>query len=368
MALEKINLFNTTIYDEAMHLVDEVLCTTFISAGKRVDEFEDKLKPWIGNAVTVNSGTAALHLALESAGIGKGDEVILPPQTFIASGLAILFTGAKPIFADIKYGDGNIEPESIKSKITSKTKAIMVVHWGGNPCDMDEIQAIAKEHDLVIIEDAAHAFGATYKGQSIGTISDYTCFSFQAIKHLTTGDGGAVCALNDDNIKRLKKLRWFNIDREDDKPDILGERVYNSNEIGYKYHMNDIAASIGIGNLTMIDRRLSLHRVNTELIRNKLKDVDGLTFFTKYDDRKSSNWLLGMHVERREDFINKLKDNGIPSSVIHLGIDKNDIFGGLDNLLVNQRKFDSTQIHIPVHDGLVDEDLDKIINTIKDGW
>jgi perosamine synthetase len=363
-----IRFFNTTITDKAKELVNQALDTTFISAGKQADNFESHLKSWIGDAVTVNSGTAALHLALECAGIGEGDEVILPAQTFIASGLAILHAGAKPVFADINYMTGNINPESIKDKITDKTKAIMVVHWGGNPCDMDEINQIAKDNGLVVVEDAAHALGAKYKGKQIGTISDYTCFSFQAIKLLTTGDGGAVCALNEDNIKRLKKLRWFNIDRDDDRPDLLGERVYNSDKVGFKYHMNDIAASLGIGNLSKIQDKLDRVRRIANYYRDELENVDGITLFEEQDDRISANWLFGFHVERRKDFIYKMNYNGIPSSVVHLGIDDNKIFGGKDKSLANQRKFDDTQIHIPIHDALTDNDIKKIVSTIKSGW
>lgn len=366
--MSTINMFNTSISDNTINYVNNTLKSTFISAGKKADEFELSLLPWIGKNVTVNSGTAALHLALVSAGIGYGDEVILPSQTFIATGLAIKYCGAVPVFADIDYHNGNILPNSIREKITDKTKAIMIVHWGGYPCDMDEIQTIANEYDLLVIEDAAHAFGAKYKNKNIGTISDYTCFSFQSIKHLTTGDGGAVSTLTDDNVKRLKKLRWFNIDRENDKEDELGERVYNSNEIGYKYHMNDVTASIGLGNLTIIKSKLDRHRTIADKYYNELKGVHGIKLFERKNDRLSSDWLFGFHVENRFNFIKKLKEEKIPCSVVHLGIDKNDLFGGYDMSLVNQRKFDDTQIHIPIHDGLTDDNVYKIIKTIKNGW
>lgn len=362
-------MFNTSITDEVIDLVSDTLKSTFISAGKKADKFEELLKVFnLVRPVTVNSGTSALHLALASARIGLGDEVILPSQTFIATGLSILHQNATPVFADIDYMSGNISPKSIREKITDKTKAIIVVHWAGYPCDMDEIQSIADEHDLIVIEDAAHAFGSWYKDKSIGSISDYTCFSFQAIKMLTTGDGGAVCSLTDENEKRLKKLRWFNIDRDDDKSDELGERVYNSNEIGYKYHMNDISASIGLGSLYAVGKKLKRHEEIANRYQKQLKGVDGLTLFDSKLDRISANWLFGIHVERRVDFIKKLKDNGIKPSVVHLGIDKNDLFGGKDMSLVNQRKFDKTQIHIPIHDGLTDGDVDKIIKVIKGGW
>lgn len=364
-----IRLFNTTVSKEAIEYVNDSLSTTFISAGKKSDIFEKNLSDELGmsNPVVVNSGTSALHLALVSAGITNGDEVILPAQTFIASGLSILYQGAIPIFADIDYKTGNIDTKSIRAKITNKTKAIMVVHWGGYPCDMDEIKKIADEFNLIIIEDSAHALGATYKGVSIGSISDYTCFSFQAIKHLTCGDGGAICCLNKETEKKLKKLRWFNIDRDDDLPDILGERIYNSNEIGYKYHMNDISAAVGIGNLKNIKERLKRYRQIANRYNNEIS-INGITKFDYKSDRESSYWLYGFHVENRIDFIKKLESNGIQSSVVHLGIDRNDIFGGKDFSLENQRRFDETQINIPIHDGLNDDEVDKIIKIINSGW
>jgi len=365
-----MNLFNTTITTQAIDYVNDSLKSTFISAGNKADLFEQKLVDTIGisKPTTVNSGTSALHLTLTCADITYGDEVIIPAQTFISSALVIKQQGAIPVFVDIDYMTGNIDPDSIRDKITNRTKAIMVVHWGGYPCDLDEIREIADEYNLIIIEDAAHALGAHYKGRPIGSISDYTCFSFQAIKHLTCGDGGAVCSLTNDNDKKLKKLRWFNIDRADDVADILGERVYNSNMIGYKYHMNDISASIGLGNLEKFNEKKERYLQIANIYNTELKNINGIVNFEYKDDRQSAYWLYGFHVENRIDFINKLKSNGIPSSVVHLGIDKNDLFGGKDMSLINQRKFDDTQINIPIHDGLSDEDIDKIISTIKSGW
>lgn len=365
-----IRLFSTTVRPLAIQLVNEALSTTFISAGKKADLFETELSTKLGlyQPVVVNSGTSALHLALKAANIKDGDEVILPAQSFIASGLSVKYQNAVPVFCDINYMTGNIDTSKIVEKITERTKAIMVVHWGGYPCDMDEILEIATKHNLIVIEDAAHALGAIYKGKKIGTISHFTCFSFQAIKHLTTGDGGAVCCTNSDHENLLKKLRWFNIDRDKDQPDILGERVYNSHEIGYKYHMNDVAAAMGLGNIDYMTDKLSRLKEIVSLYNEALKTINGITLFERKDDRESANWLYGFHVEERINFIKKLKESGIPSSVIHLGIDDNLILGGKDYTLENQRKFDNTQIHIPCNDELTDEDVQKIISTIKSGW
>ena len=185
-----MDFFSTTISEESIKIVNETLQSTVISAGKKADLFEQKLseKYSFPNTVSLNSGTVTMRLALIASGVKEGDEVILPAQTFVATGHVILQCGAKPVFADINL-DGNISIESIKNKITEKTKVIIPVHWAGYPCDMDEINDLAKTHNLKVIEDAAHAFGSVYKNKNIGTISDFTSFSFQAIKHLTISYG-----------------------------------------------------------------------------------------------------------------------------------------------------------------------------------
>ncbi len=171
-----MHFFHTHISEKAIELATGTLRSGLLSEGKRVRQFEEELTRVLAlpNPVAVNSGTSALHLALEVAGVGQGDEVILPPQTFIASGLAILMCGATPVFADIQPQTGNIDPDSIRAHVTPRTKAIMPVHWGGYPCDMDEISAVAEEHHLAVVEDAAHAFGAAYKGKPVGTLSRFT--------------------------------------------------------------------------------------------------------------------------------------------------------------------------------------------------
>ena len=365
-----MDFFTTHISKRAKDNINKVLETTFVSAGKIAEQFEIALSEKLGlvNPVTVNSGTSALHLALVVAVIKEGDEVILSPQTFIASGLSILMIGAKPVFADIQYETGNIDPESIKEKITDKTKAIMPVHWGGYPCDMDEINQIAKEHNLIVIEDAAHALGATYKGKPIGSISDFTCFSFQAIKHLTTGDGGALCCLNEKHYKEAKNKRWFGIDRDNSKSSILGEREYDIKELGFKYHMNDLAAALGLANLEDINMVLKRRREIAKIYREELKNVPRLQLLNYKNDRGSAYWLFTILVENRIDFIKKLKQMGIPASVVHLRIDKNSIFGGITPGLINQEKFNEKQVSIPVHSDLSDDDIDFVIKTINEGW
>lgn len=365
-----ISIFNTYVSPQAKQNIGEVLDTTFLSEGKLVKEFESRLATELGwrNPIAVNSGTSAIHLALVLAGVGPGDEVICPAQTFVATALAIMQERAVPVFADIMYENGNIDPQSIAAKITEKTKAILVVHWGGYPCDMDEIIEIAKRNDLVVIEDAAHAPGATYRGRPIGTISDFTCFSFQAIKHITTGDGGAVCCKNEDDARNGFARRWFGIDRLNSKPTLLGERSYDIATVGYKYHLNDYAAALGLANLDGFKERLVKRRAIAALYREQLGNASGIKLFDETTDRESAYWLFGMHVERRLDFIKALQTQGITASVVHQRIDKNSVFGGLNTDLINQTKFNETQVHIPLHDALSENDIQHITNTIKKGW
>lgn len=366
----KINFFHTYISDSASVKVNEVLQSTFISEGQLVQEFESQLSSKLGllNPVTVNSGTSALHLALVVAGIKAGDEVICPAQTFVASATAIMQVGATPVFADIQYETGNICPKSIETKISDKTKVIMPVHWGGYPCDLEEIHNIAQKYDLIVIEDAAHALGSTYKESPIGTLSDFTCFSFQAIKHLTTGDGGAICCLNsiDKNTAVIK--RWFGIDRKSSTLSPLGERQYDIQELGYKYHLNDYAAALGLANLEGFKERLTQRRIYAQMYSSSLNNIPGINLFRYKKDRESAFWLYGFHVEKRDDFMTALQSRGVPTSVVHQRIDRNSLFGGLNTDLLNQVRFDNTQVHIPIHDGLTEEMVQYVIDSIKQGW
>lgn len=365
-----MKFFHTHISPLAKELVNQVLDSSFISAGKTSELFEKELEKVLKlqKVVTVNSGTSALHLGLDIGGIKEGDEVIIPAQTFIATGLSVLMMKAVPVFADIQADTGNVDPKSIEDKITDRTKAIIPVHWGGYPCDLDEINNIATKYNLTVIEDAAHALGATYKGKPVGTISDFTVFSFQAIKHLTTGDGGALCCRKTEHYNQAKQKRWFGIDRENSKVSILGEREYDVSEIGYKYHLNDFAAALGLANLYDINKILSRHRYIADFYNKSLSNISGLTLLKLKSDRQSAYWIFTILVEHREEFIKKLASEGIPYSVVHLRIDSNSVFGGIREELVNQQKFNELQVSLPVHSGLTDEDLDHIINSIKHGW
>ena len=207
----QIPLFKVHMPKSVQEPLLEILFSGFIGQGPQVEKFEKILAKYIGNPypLTVNSGTSALQLALRLAGIQLGDEVISTPMTCTATNMPILAAGAKIVWADIDRLTGNISAASIEEKITSKTKAIIAVHWGGYPCDMMAINAVAKKYNIKVIEDGAHAFGAEYMQQKIGNHSDYVMFSFQAIKHITTVDGGVLFVRTKEDYQRGKLLRWY---------------------------------------------------------------------------------------------------------------------------------------------------------------
>ena len=365
-----IEFFHTSVSPEAVSLATRTLMSTWLSEGRRVKEFEDALSDRLGlvNPAALNSGTSALHLALVIANVGPGDEVILPPQTFIATGLAIVMQGAVPVFADVDPCTGNLLPESVAAKVTSRTRAVMPVHWAGLPCDMDDIQDIASRHGLAVVEDAAHALGAAYHGSPIGGLSRFTAFSFQAIKHLTTGDGGALCCTDANDARQVMARRWFGIDRANSPMSVLGEREYDLDTVGYKYHMNDLAAAVGLGNLQDFPQRLARRRLVAARYLDALSGVHGLELPPCPSDRESAWWLFQLRVDRREDFIRALASRWVPASVVHQRIDRNRVFGGVRSDLFGQAEFDMRQVSIPVHEGLSDADVAQVVDAVRAGW
>lgn len=367
---KRISMFKVYVSEKAVESVIKVLNSGWIGEGPVVKKFEEEFTEVTGApySVAVNSGTSALSLAVVIAGVRHGDEVITTAQTMMATSHAIIAQQAKPVFADIQNLTGNIDPFDIEHRITDRTKAILVVHWGGYPCDLDEIHNIASKYDIPVIEDAAHALGAQFNGKPIGSISSFTCFSFQAIKHITSGDGGMLCLLNRDKYEEAKRRRWYGIDREKRKPSILGEPEWNVKETGYKYHMNDISAALGLEHLKEIRSILSRRANIVRRYREELSDVPGIRLFENQEDRVNANWLFSMHVEKREDFVRAMNELGVEVSVVHLRIDRNDIFGGERDDLPELEKFTNTHISIPLHTQLTDDEIEYIIRGIKEGW
>lgn len=279
--LDVLPVFRPAMGQEEISAVSEVIQSGWLGLGPKTEEFEEKFAGFVKSkyAIALNSATAALHLSLIALGVKKGDEILVPSLTFVSTAHVALYLKAKPVFVDIDKSTLCMDPKDLLSKITKKSKVIIPVHYGGHPADMDLISKIAKSYNLKIIEDASHAAGAKYKGKMIGSISDVTCFSFHAVKNLATGDGGMITT-NDLKIATLtRKLRWLGINKDTWQRE---EKVMNKNyqsygwfydvsELGFKYHMNDIAAAIGIVQLKKLNKLNARRRVLFKRYNQKLK-------------------------------------------------------------------------------------------------
>lgn len=363
----EIPLFWPYVSERCSEAITNVLGTRWIGQGPLVDRAEDifRFQFNVPHAVALNSCTSALHLALVLAGVKEGDEVITTPLTCYASIVPILYQRAQPVFADIQRETLNIDPESIKIKISDRTRAILIVHWGGEPCDMDELKSIAWERGIPVIEDAAHALGALYRGRFIGGISPFTCFSFQAIKHITTGDGGMLTCLNAEHVEKARRLRWYAIDRN-----VQGDiyKKFEIQELGYKYHMNDLAATLLIAQLQDLPQVLNWRRKIVDRYREALKEIPGVTLLARQEDRESANWLFTILVERRSDFQRKLASLGIETSLVHIRCDVYPILGAKREDLPVMNAVEPHYVSLPLHCKLTDEDVEFIIDTIRNGW
>jgi len=265
-----IPLFKVFIPESVIEPLREVLLSGYIGEGPRVEEFEQQLALWFNNdnVLALNNGTATLQLALRLANVGYGDEVVSTAMTCTATNEPILAMGAKIVWADIDPWTGNINPDDVAKKVTPKTKAIMCVHWGGYPCDLDELNAIAAEHGIKLIEDACHAFSSIYHGKPIGSHSDFACFSFQAIKEMTTVDGGALVCKSKADRERGRLLRWYGIDRKSKRKDL---RCEEDNRQKFMEHMKKAGVTV-----SQVHARNDLHTM-FEDFRADLPGVDEFT-------------------------------------------------------------------------------------------
>ncbi|RJQ27188.1 DegT/DnrJ/EryC1/StrS family aminotransferase [Candidatus Parcubacteria bacterium] len=344
--------------------LEEVLYSGKISEGEPVVRFEGKFVEHFNlkNALSLYSGTAALHTALIISGVGPGDEVISTPMTAEPSNMAIKHAGARIIWADVDPLNGNLTAESIAERITHKTKAIMVVHYGGVPAPILDIQKIALKCNIPVIEDAAHALGARYDGQYIGNHSDHVVFSFQAIKHMTTIDGGMLICRNREDFQKGKLLRWFGIDRNAIRTEI------DIKTIGYKYHMNNVNATIGLIQLSYIDGIIKKYVSNGKYFDLHLKNVDGIET-CKWDKiAEPSYWFYTVLVEKKEDFIRHLKSYNIDASSVHRRNDKHSVFKDSRSKLPGLDQFYQKMVHIPCGWWVSETDREYMIHTIKKGW
>lgn len=365
----RIPLFMPNIPRGAAEGLIRTLGSRWIGQGPQVTEFEGRFSRIFARgreSVAVGSGTDALHLAYLLSGLGPGDEVLTPVFTCTATNLPLLYVGASPVFVDVEPGTLNLSVEDARRKASERTKAIVCVHYGGLPCNMRAITDLASELGVPVIEDAAHALGASYEGVPVGAISDFTMFSFQAIKHITTGDGGMLTLADPSLRAQADSLRWFGIDRPKKQQGIWENDI---SDLGYKYQMTDLAASMGLAALEEWNWTLDYRRQLFDSYLSNLATASSLDVIAApTSTTEHAAWLFTIAVDRRKDLQRKLLEHGIESNQVHYRNDRYSIFGGRQPDLPNMDAIEDRYLVLPLHTQMTLEDVDRICSVIQSGW
>ncbi len=361
-----------SISEGDIQAVVKVLRSDYLTTGPVVKEFEEKVAVYAGAkyAVAVSSGTAALHAACFAAGIKEGDEVITSPFTFAASANCVLYCGAEVVFADIDRRTYNISPEEIEKKITPNTKAVIPVHYAGQPCDMDAIYGIAGKHNLAVIQDAAHALGADYKGKRIGSMPGMTVLSFHPVKHITTGEGGMVLTDNEDYYQRLLLFRSHGITR-----DIRqlhkdgGGWYYEQQALGYNYRITDIQCALGISQMDRLDSFISRRRLLAGRYDEAFKDIKGITTPYQAEGCNSSWHLYTIQTENRKEVFDSLREAGIGVNVHYIPVYMHPYYRGNGYSNIKCENAEEVYRHIislPLYPGLAEQQQDYVIGKVME--
>tara|TARA_B100000886_G_scaffold323681_1_gene267696 strand:- start:3 stop:1151 length:1149 start_codon:yes stop_codon:yes gene_type:complete len=363
-----VMLFYPYVSKKSLNNIRSTLNSRWVGEGPKVKIFENKFKQQFAknNAViSTGSGTDALHLAYLLAGLKKGDEVISTIFTCTATNIPLLYLGCKIKFADVDLNTMNISVKSVKKLITKKTKAIVCVHYGGLPCDLDELHKLAKKNNIKIIEDAAQAMGAKYSNKDIGNISDYTTFSFQAIKHITTGDGGMLTIKNKKQLELAKRIRWFGISREKKQKGVWENDI---KEIGFKYQLNDIGASVGIDGLADFKKILKHRKKIYNIYLKSLSKNKNILCMHDYDKKKQhAAWLFTIAIKKKDFVQRELRKKGIETNQVHFRNDRYSIF----KKFVKGKKFpnmdylENKYLVLPIHHKVSEKDARYISSLIN---
>lgn len=342
--------------------IQKVLYSGMIAEGEYVYQFEQEFGDCFNlkNVVATNSGTAALHLALLVGGVNPDDEVITTSMTAEPTNTAILQVGAKPKFVDVDPETGNIDPMSIEKAISKKTRAICVVHYAGYPADIDKIRRIADANELWLIEDCAHALGAEVNSKPIGSIGDAAIFSFQAIKHMTTVDGGALILKDPNQIDKARKLRWFGMRKG------VPRTLVDIEEFGFKYNMNNVTAIIGLQQLKYAKSNIELHKRNGNRLNNELKNLRTVKPSSIVTGASPTYWLYTALAESSEKLISFLESRNVMASKLHRPNHLHTVFKQKNVNLPNLNQFYRKLVHLPCGWWVDDESLDRIILTLHD--
>jgi len=357
-AARNVPLFKVFMAESVAGEVAKTLYSGYIGEGPRVVEFERVLAGYFGTErlLTCNAGTSALHLAYHMALDGDRDaEVISTPITCTATNTPIVNLGARIVWADVDPVTGAIDPADIERKITPRTRAVAVVNWGGNPCDIGRIAALAETRGLRVVEDNAHGWGSRYEGRPLGGRFDFTVYSMQAIKHVTSVDGGLLVCRAEADYRRGKLLRWYGIDREI-KEDVDLRCEVDVTEAGYKFHMNDVAATIGRENFRHLDAIVDRHRANAAFYDAAFRGHPAIRTVPENPSGRSGYWFYTLHVENRDELMRRLKEAGIGASKVHARNDLHTMFRAFRTELPGATRFHDTHLCIPVGWWVSDED------------
>lgn len=364
----RIALFRSVIAEEAIAAATDVLRSGWPGPGAMVERFEGCFAAAVGapHAIATSSGTAALHLALLLLDLEPGDEVIVSPITFVGANEVVLQLGCVPVFVDVHPCTGLLEPDAVAEAIGPRTTAIVATHLTGRPADLVELYALAERHDLAVVEDAAHACGSTLAGQPIGSHPGSQAFSFQATKNLTTVDGGMLCVRTEAEAARARRLRWMGIDRSTwDRS--CGERyawAYEVREVGHKYAMTDVAAALGIHQLAQLDAGNERRRAIQARYRARLDDLPGISVAPPPGDAQSATYLATALVERRDELVAALAEQGVEAGVHYRRNDEHVVFGGRRDLPGAERYWRRT-ISLPCHLALTDDDVERVADAVE---
>lgn len=357
--------------------VISALESDYITQGPAISLFEKAVASYVGAqyAVAFCNGTAALHGACFAAGIGPGDEVITSPITFIASSNCVLYQGGKPVFADIRKDTYNIDPEAIEKAITRETKAIVAVDFTGQSCEMDKIRKLADKYNLVVIQDAAHSLGASFRGRRVGSIADMTMFSFHPVKHITTGEGGIITTDSFEYYERLVSFRSHGMTRDPDKLLKLdGPWYYEMHDLGYNYRMTDLQAALGLSQMKKLEQFVVKRRDIAARYQEAFEGMEGVVIPIQHPLSESS-WHLYVlrfeskcfRVERRIIF-EALRAEHIGVNVHYIPVYKQPYYqinGYSDTSCLEAELYYSEAISIPIFPKMTDSDVDDVINAVQ---